>query len=74
MSLPPYTLADYRKSIEDAYRQSLHGCGNGGCLIKPPKGQHTNAGCRCSSRDIARNLRRIADAVDRAPYDWKELS
>ena len=25
----------------------IGGCGDGGCLVMPPKGMHTNGGCRC---------------------------
>lgn len=70
MSLPPYTLADYRKSIGHMHQQAQFGCGNGGRLIHPPQGQHTNAGCKCSPREIARTLRQIADAVEWAGPMW----
>ncbi len=31
----------------------LKGCTDGGCIIKKPKGMHTNGGCRCA-REIQR--------------------
>lgn len=74
MSLPPYTLADYRKSIAHMHQQAQHGCGDGGCIIHTTGGMHTNGGCRCSPRDIARTLRQIADAVMRADPIWKDES
>ncbi len=30
------------------------GCSDGGCIIQPPRGQHTNGGCGCG---CAKNLR-----------------
>ena len=37
----------------DRYRQTAEavgGCGDGGCVIHRPGGQHTNGGCRCTYR------------------------
>ncbi len=28
----------------------LQGCTDGGCLIRRPKGMHTNGGCKCRDR------------------------
>lgn len=74
LSFPPFTLEECRKSIENLHNRMQHGCGNGGCVIKKPTGMHTNAGCRCSPRIIARELQMIAKAIERTGYgfscDW----
>jgi hypothetical protein len=33
----------------DSELEALGGCGDGGCLVHRPRGQHTNGGCRCYS-------------------------
>lgn len=33
-------------------RDHIGGCLDGGCLIKTPKGMHTNGGCKCSTNNI----------------------
>lgn len=33
----------------DAVADHVGSCGDGGCVVKRPKGMHTNGGCRCSS-------------------------
>lgn len=32
----------------DATLEEIGGCGDGGCIVVRPQGQHTNGGCRCS--------------------------
>ena len=34
-------------TLEDQLER-LGGCGDGGCIISPPKGMHTNGGCKCN--------------------------
>jgi hypothetical protein len=37
----------------DRYNQAaeaIGGCGDGGCVVHRPGGQHTNGGCRCTYR------------------------
>jgi hypothetical protein len=43
--IPHFLLA----AIEEYDRAvaSVGGCSDGGCVIKRPKGMHTNGGCRC---------------------------
>lgn len=45
--------------------QMWTGCGNHGCVINPPKGMGTNAGCKCEGyqfkREINWILREIPD-------------
>lgn len=30
----------------------IGGCGDGGCIVLPPKGMHTNGGCRCNRDQV----------------------
>jgi hypothetical protein len=51
--------AALRAAAEPVLRESKRiaeegGCTDGGCFIAPPKGQHTNGGCRCADRPIIR--------------------
>lgn len=68
--LRPFTLDDFRRSVDDLYRQAHHGCGNHGCCINPVIGQGTNAGCQCYPHIIARDLRRLAEAIERSGRIW----
>ncbi|MBU9262014.1 hypothetical protein [Burkholderia multivorans] len=45
----------------DALIDSLQSCGDGGCVIRKPKGMHTNGGCRCY-RDSMK-MQRVAYAA-----------
>lgn len=49
-------LADYDKAMD-----MLGSCGDGNCVIKKKKGQHTNGGCRCYT-DQSRARRAMACA------------
>jgi hypothetical protein len=40
----------------DDLMASVQGCTDGGCLIRAPKGMHTNGGCRCN-RDSMKTQR-----------------
>lgn len=53
----------------DPQRKFDTGCGNHGCIVSPPKGAGTNAGCRCHPGAFARALRQLADVVER-DGDW----
>lgn len=48
----------------DALMASVEGCTDGGCVIRAPKGMHTNGGCRCT---------RAEHKMQRAMYAAKEL-
>ena|GEM_PF-2372040 len=55
----------------DALMSSLDGCTDGGCVISPPKGMHTNGGCRCvrNSMKMQRAMfaaKGLRDAIDAA--------
>lgn len=65
-----YTLDDLLSSVTNLRNQVLHGCGNHGCIIKPPSGMGTNSTCRCQPYRIAKDLRRLADAVDKNGTSW----
>jgi hypothetical protein len=32
--------------------EAIGGCGDGGCIVYRPVGQHTNGGCRCNRDPI----------------------
>lgn len=66
----PFTLADLINSVARLHNQLLHGCGNHGCVIKPPTGIGTNAICRCRPDQIARDLKKLSQAVDRVGISW----
>lgn len=36
-------LKEYEENL-----QKIGGCTDGNCIIYPPKGMHTNGGCKCS--------------------------
>ena len=71
--LPAFTLADLLHSVAMLHNQVLHGCGNHGCVIKPPSGMGMNAGCRCQPYRIARDLRQLAEAVERSGTSWQNV-
>ncbi|GLZ73783.1 hypothetical protein [Burkholderia cenocepacia] len=48
----------------DALMASVEGCTDGGCVIRAPKGMHTNGGCRCT---------RAEHKMRRAMYASQEL-
>lgn len=59
-------LAEYDK-VRDHVAEQV-GCFDGGCLVKRPKGMHTNGGCKCSKNSIAAQRmmyagQRLAEAV-----------
>ena len=69
---PPYTLADLRRRLSKLQDQLTHGCGNNGCIIKHPSGMGTNANCRCQPYQIARDLRKMSEAVSQLGTSWPE--
>lgn len=59
-------LAEYDK-VRDHVAEQV-GCFDGGCLVKRPKGMHTNGGCKCSKNSLAAQRmmyagQRLAEAV-----------
>ena len=38
---------EQKKTQFELYHPGLTGCSDGGCIIRLPKGMHTNGGCRC---------------------------
>ncbi|WP_157763881.1 hypothetical protein [Paraburkholderia aromaticivorans] len=59
----------------DALMASVDGCTDGGCVIRAPKGMHTNGGCRCTRAEYkmqramyaAKELRRAVAALSEQP-------
>lgn len=51
----------------DELRASIHGCTDGGCLIRIPHGMHTNGGCRCNRDGFkAQRVMRAANELRKA--------
>lgn len=59
----------------DALMASVEGCTDGGCVIRAPKGMHTNGGCRCTRAEhkmrramyASQELRRAVAAIAELP-------
>ncbi|WP_241294384.1 hypothetical protein [Burkholderia stabilis] len=59
----------------DALMESVEGCTDGGCVIRAPKGMHTNGGCRCTRAEhkmrramyASQELRRAVAALSEQP-------
>lgn len=62
---PEYKLQDLQEDIQTLADQLKNGCRDGGCVIKKPSGMHTNAGCRCTPRQIQDRMLELASMIDR---------
>ncbi len=62
------------KADYDTVMEAVGGCGDGSCLICPPKGLHTNAGCRCPRHRSDLELRRLLSAAARLRKGLDKLS
>ena len=62
---PFMTLEEFQAEMEKLNRWAQHGCSDGGCAIEPPRGMHTNGGCRCTPRDFSETLLHLAAELDR---------
>lgn len=44
------------RAATDAFRyrpsEELEGCGDGACVVAPPRGMHTNSHCRCDEHRL----------------------
>jgi hypothetical protein len=49
--------------LDQVARRLRTGCRNHGCVVNPPAGQATNAGCTCDPYSISRELGRIERSV-----------
>ena len=58
------TLKEFQEELDELNRWAQHGCADGGCEIEPPKGMHTNGGCRCSPRYFSESLLWLACKLD----------
>lgn len=55
-------IRDYDEEME-----TIGGCSDGYCLIKEPKGMHTNGGCRClTNQHVARRAMMAAKRLRKA--------
>ena len=67
------TYLQHTQVVIDYVHDRIHnGCGNGGCVVKTPGGQHTNGPCHCCPRDIAKILIDLACAIDAGGNNWKK--
>jgi hypothetical protein len=67
-----FTLRKLSILVDNLKHQIENGCGNLGCVIKAPA-VGTNGICRCSPKQMARELRSLADAVEGGDWgrgDW----
>jgi len=49
-----------------------YGCGNGGCRISLPKGQHTNATCQCTPTAFSKRLLTLAAESEKQGREWEK--
>jgi hypothetical protein len=63
----------FRDEIESLHYKSKWGCGNAGCSLVKPVGQHTNGGCTCSPRKIAKRLLDLAIELEKLDCTWMEI-
>lgn len=67
MSRNPKHYADLLEMVAKNLRQ---GCGNHGCRVNPPKGQATNASCKCRPSSVAGYLMTMAIDLEQITY-WE---
>jgi hypothetical protein len=48
--------------------EQVGGCGDGGCVILRPAGQHTNGGCRCPRDLDAGQMMRLRALLRKGQY------
>jgi hypothetical protein len=60
-----------RKAVElyDTLMSTVTGCSDGGCMIRAPKGMHTNGGCRChrdsmKTQRVLYSAKQLRQAID----------
>lgn len=66
------TKHDVIEVLQGIERRLEHGCGNHGCCVKQPTGMGTNGACRCSPREVAKELRWTAEALEARRGGWKD--
>jgi hypothetical protein len=65
------TLETLRMVINGISGILNHGCSDGGCVINTNrKGMKTNGGCRCTPRDIGRDLADLGNRVTSMGRNW----
>jgi hypothetical protein len=58
------TLTEFQKELNSLNRWAQHGCGNHGCIIKPPTGLGTNMTCQCYPEKFSEVLLNLAAAIE----------
>jgi len=53
-----------KNSLKGLLARLERGCGNCGCILMPPGGQRTTAGCKCDPYNIGAELRRLGRDVE----------
>lgn len=57
------TLTEFQKELNSLNRWAQHGCGNNGCIIKPPT-VGTNMTCQCYPEKFSKVLLYLAAEVE----------
>lgn len=58
------------KQLEYMANRLRNGCGNGGCIVKPPDGMHTNSGCSCFPSKYAKHLLGLSIECEDMGHEW----
>ena len=57
-----FVLRAWKAALDSVRGQEppeLVGCGDHSCVVAPPKGTGTNAGCRCGERELRRAVQAL---------------
>ena len=58
------TLTEFQKHLNRLNHWAQNGCGNHGCIIKPPTGMGTNAMCQCYPYEFSEILLSLALEIE----------
>ena len=64
------TVDELQDVVEGLYLRLTYGCGNHGCLVRPPPGMGTNAICRCTPVKFSKELLEIAAELEKCGNRW----
>lgn len=57
-------LQEFQKELNKLNNWAQRGCGNHGCVIKPPQGIGTNASCQCTPYAFSEMLLWLASEIE----------
>lgn len=60
------------QELETVCKRLQYGCGNGGCRINQPKGQHTNMICQCTPSSFSKRLLALAIEAEEQGREWEK--